>query len=94
MLQSKALLGYQIVRDPVLDSEGRPKRDKKGQKIYDPEPHVVIAKDGEPLKRAEAVNDRQVWDQLQKEIASCEITIKNAKSDSLLLNVLFCGVCG
>lgn len=94
MLQSKALLGYQIVRDPVLDSEGRPKRDKNGQKIYDPEPRVVIGKDGEPLKRAEAVIDRQVWDQLQKEIASREITIKNAKSDSLLLNVLFCGVCG
>lgn len=94
MLQSKALLGYQVVRDPVLDADGKPRRDRRGQKIYHPEPRVVIGKDGEPLRRAEPVLDRRVWDQLQKEIASREITIKNEKSDSLLLHVVVCGVCG
>ncbi|OFN33382.1 recombinase family protein [Corynebacterium sp. HMSC072A04] len=92
MLVSKAMLGYAMIREPVLDKNGKPRRDSRGQKVYEPEARVAI-KDGAPVRRAEPVLDRDTWERVCKELESREITV-SARSHSLLLNVLFCGVCG
>lgn len=92
MITSKAMLGYAMIREPVLDKSGKPKRNKSGQKIYEPEAKVVV-KDGAPVKRAEAILDRDTWERVCKELASREVDV-SARSHSLLLNVLFCGICG
>lgn len=91
-LLSKAMLGYVVVRDPVLDKNGKPKRDKRGGKIYG-EPRVAIGGDGLPVKRAEAVIPPDVHKRLCEVIESRGHTPR-ARSESLLLHVIHCGVCG
>ncbi|MGP5557668.1 recombinase family protein [Corynebacterium flavescens] len=93
MLTSKAMLGYAITREPVLDKNGKPVRDSRGQKTYYPEERVALNADGSPVQRAEAILDREIWEQVGKELRSREITV-SSRSQSLLLQVVFCGVCG
>lgn len=93
MLSSKAILGYALVSDPVLDKEGKPVRNSRGQKIYAKEPRVVIDKNGKPVKRAEPILDRDTWERVVQKLEDRSIIVSK-RSDSLLINVLFCGVCG
>ena len=93
-LTSPTLLGRVVVRDPLLDAQGAVRRDEKGRKLFGPET-VVVGDDGTPLVRAEPVLDRATFERVGTELAKREVSKEpTARSTSLLLNVLHCGVCG
>lgn len=93
MITSEALLGYVLIRDPILDENGKPKRNSRGQKIYEKEPHKVVGPDNKPVMKSDPVLDREVFEQVVKEVKSREIFVSE-RSSSLLLHVVYCGVCG
>lgn len=93
MLTSKAMLGYAIVREPVLDSSSKPKRDSRGRKIYSSEATVAIGPDGMPVRRAEPILSHDVYGRVCKALNERSVTV-SSRSQSLLIGVLFCGVCG
>lgn len=92
MITSKAMLGYAMVRDPVLDKDGKPVR-KNGKKVYSDIPRVAIDNEGNPVKRAEAILDRDTWKRVVKTVQERALVVSK-RSHSLLLNVIYCGVCG
>ncbi|GGM64969.1 integrase [Longimycelium tulufanense] len=91
-LQSPAMLGHAVVREPLLDANGRPIR-KNAKKVYGAE-QVVRDDAGRPIVRTEPLIDRQTFDRLQKELRERSLPPKRRKNPtSLLLQVIFCGVC-
>ena len=84
-LRSPTLLGYAVKWDSY--ENGKKKR-------LDP-PEVIRGDDAKPVQRAAPILDRDTYDQLQKQLDSNNGKRGSyVKSNSLLLRVLFCGVCG
>lgn len=94
-LQSQAMLGYAVTREPELDPQtGKPLRDDKGHKIYGPET-VVRNADGSPVVRAEPILTREEYEQVCKALEGRELKGKpSERAQNLLLGVIECGVCG
>lgn len=93
-LRSPALLGQVVYRPAKLDASGRPLRDEKGNKVYGPE-QVLRDDSGAPVVRAEPLIDRQTFDRLQVALKGRSGPPKRRKNPTpLLLQVIFCGVCG
>jgi len=93
-LTSPTLLGQVVAREPLTDAQGRVKRDAKGRKVFGPET-VIRNDDGSPVIRAEPILTREVFDRLGVELADRENRKEPTKrSAGLLLQVVYCGVCG
>lgn len=93
-LTSPTLLGQIVAREPLTDAQDRVKRDVKGRKVFGPEA-VVRNDDGSPVIRAEPILAREVFDRLGVELADRENRKEPTKrSSGLLLQVVYCGVCG
>ncbi|OZE26572.1 recombinase family protein [Rhodococcus sp. 05-2254-6] len=93
-LSSPTLLGYAVTREPLTDDQGRIQRDSNGKKKFGPET-VVRADDGSPIIRAEPILTVPVFERMQAELGSRENRKEPTKrSQSLLLQVIKCGVCG
>ncbi len=93
-LTSPTLLGQVVAREPLTDAQGRVRRDAKGRKVFGPEA-VVVSDDGSPVVRAEPILTREVFDRLGVELADRENRKEPTKrSSGLLLQVIYCGVCG
>jgi site-specific DNA recombinase len=93
-LTSPMLLGQVVAREPLLDAQGRTQRDSKGRKLFGPEA-VVRNDDGSPVVRSEPILTREVFDRLAVELADRENRKEPTKrSTGLLLQVIYCGVCG
>lgn len=93
-LTSQTLLGYAVAREPLMDAQGRIQRNPKGKKVFGPEQPVRMD-DGSPVVRAEPILTREVFDRLGAELADRENRKEPTKrSTSLLLRVIYCGVCG
>lgn len=94
MLKKPTLLGLVTTQDEILDAHNRPARDARGSRTYENE-HLVLGPDNRPLQRAEPVMSREDFDAIQKLLSTRgEGTGIPGVGDSLLLGVLFCGVCG
>lgn len=93
-LTSPTLLGQVVAREPLTDAQGRVKRDAKGRKVFGPEA-VVRNDDGSPVVRSEPILTREAFDRLGVELADRENRKEPTKrSSGLLLQVVYCGVCG
>lgn len=93
-LTSLTLLGQIVAREPLIDAQGRVQRDSKGRKTFGPET-VIRNEDGSPVVRAEPILTREVFDRLGVELADRENRKEPTKrSTGLLLQVIYCGVCG
>ncbi|BBY06028.1 integrase [Mycobacterium noviomagense] len=93
-LTSPTLLGYVVTREPLTDAQGRVQRDTKGRKAFGPE-KVVRNDDGSPVVRAHPIITREIFDRLGAELADRENRKEPTKrSSALLLQVIYCGVCG
>jgi site-specific DNA recombinase len=93
-LTSPTLLGQVVAREPLTDAQGRVQRDSKGRKVFGPEA-VVRNDDGSPVVRSEPILTREVFDRLGVELAGRENRKEPTKrSSGLLLQVVYCGVCG
>lgn len=93
-LSNPALMGYAVKSPAMRDSDGKPIRDKRGEKIYgDPVP--VRDAEGNPVMRGEPILTREEFVRVQGELETRSRTRQvNKRSDSLLLGVVLCGVCG
>jgi site-specific DNA recombinase len=93
-LTSPTLLGQVVTRETLTDAQGRIRRDVKGKKMFGPEA-VVRNDDGSPVVRCEPILTREVFDRLGVELADRENRREPTKrSSGLLLQVIYCGVCG
>ena len=93
-LMSPAMLGYTLTRQQLTDSKGKPKLSAKGAKLYGPE-DIVRGPDGLPVQRAEPILPKPLFDRVVAELESRELQKEPTKRiNSMLLRVLFCGVCG
>lgn len=93
-LTSPTLLGQVVAREALTDAQGRFQRDGKGRKLFGPEA-VVRNDDGSPVVRSEPILTREVFDRLGVELADRENRKEPTKrSSGLLLQVVYCGVCG
>lgn len=93
-LTSPTLLGQIVAREPLTDAQGRVQRDSKGRKLFGPEA-VIRNDDGSPVTRCEPILTREVFDRLGVELADRENRKEPTKrSTGLLLQVVYCGVCG
>lgn len=93
-LVSPTLLGYAVAREVLTDEQGRELRDSKGRKVFGPEQPVRNG-DGSPVVRSEPILTREVFERLGAELADRENRKEPTKrSTGLLLQVIFCGVCG
>ncbi|EME18765.1 integrase [Rhodococcus triatomae BKS 15-14] len=93
-MTSPTMLGYATAREVKRDANGKPQLDARGRKTYGPE-DVLRGPDGSPVQRAEPILSKHVFDQLAVELASRENRKEpTVRSSSLLLQVIFCGVCG
>lgn len=93
-LTSPTLLGYVVTREPSTDAQGRVQRDSRGKKQYGPDT-IVRADDGAPVVRATPILTRDVFDRLGVELADRENRKEpTQRSTGLLLQVVYCGVCG
>lgn len=93
-LSNPTLLGHVVVREPILDSQGRAKRAKNGDRLLGEET-VLRNDDGSPVVRAEPILTREVFDRLQKELQGRENRKEPTKrTTSLLLGVVYCAACG
>lgn len=92
-LQSPTLLGQVVRREAITGENGQPLR-KNGRKVYGPK--QVVFKDGKPLVRAEPIITEAEFQRLQKALDSRKGTPRSGQqaSNALLLQVLFCGICG
>ncbi len=69
-------------------------RDSKGKKMYGSET-IVRGDDGSPIVRAEPVLTRDVFDRVGVELTQREVRREpTTRSTTLLLQVIYCGVCG
>ena len=95
LLENPGLQGVVTYRERLLDRLGQPRKSKTGDYVYGPVKTRVGA-DGAPVQRAEPVLSRAEWRRLQAEIQRRRgsQSKRNKKSDSLLLQVAFCGACG
>lgn len=94
MLRKQTLLGLVTTQDEILDVHNRPVRDSKGHRTYQNE-RLVLGPDNRPLQRAEPVVSREDFDAIQKLLDSRSLqNFHSVRNNSLLLGVLFCGVCG
>ena len=83
-----------MAREPLTGRSGTLQRDAKGRKVFGPET-VVRNDDGSPVVRAEPILTREVFDRLGVELADRENRKEPTKrSTGLLLQVVYCGVCG
>ncbi|MCA1007022.1 recombinase family protein [Rhodococcus hoagii] len=93
-LTSPTLLGYVTRREPITDAHGRVLRDSKDRKQFGPE-EIVRGGDGSPVQRSEPILTKPVFDRLGVELADRENRKEPTKrSSALLLQVVFCDVCG
>lgn len=93
-LTSPAMLGYAITREPLLDTRRKPVINKRGEKEYGPD-QVLIGSDGLPVQRADPILTKPLFERLKEELAQREVRKEpNKRTNSLLLRVLHCGVCG
>ncbi|OLT03206.1 hypothetical protein BJF90_26385 [Pseudonocardia sp. CNS-004] len=96
VLSSPTLIGLVTVRDAAMDDAGRPKRDDKGNKIYGPD-KILYGEDGAPVRRGEPLISEADYNALRaimsQERAASTQGPKRADT-GLLIQVLFCGVCG
>lgn len=94
ILQSQGLQGYAVYRERKLDGNGNPVR-KNGSAVYGEE-QVRRNPDGSPMVRAEPVFSPVEFSKLQDELQrrAATKTYESPKSETLLLHVLYCGVCG
>ncbi|ABG98327.1 possible integrase [Rhodococcus jostii RHA1] len=93
-LMSPAMLGYALRREPLTDSKGKPKLSAKGAKLYGPE-EIVRGPDGLPVQRAEPILPKPLFDRVVAELEARELQKEPTKRiNSMLLRVLYCGVCG
>lgn len=93
-LRNPALMGYSVHRERLTDRHGKPIK-KDGRYQYG-DPVIRRNPDGTPMRRSEPILTDTEFDQLQAELNRRAQAKKhtNKKSDSLLLRVLECGVCG
>ncbi|CAM3213835.1 recombinase family protein [Prescottella defluvii] len=93
-LTQPTMLGYVTVREPKRNANGEILRDARGRKMFEAE-DVLRGPDGSPIQRAEPILTKHVFDQLGVELAGRENRKEPTKrSTALLLQVIFCGVCG
>jgi site-specific DNA recombinase len=93
-LTSPTLLGHVVAREALVDAQGSVQRDSKGRKLFGPNA-VVRADDGSPVVRSEPILAREVFDRLGVELADRENRKEpTRRSSGLLLQVIYCGVCG
>lgn len=93
-LESETLLGHAVTREALIGAQGRVQKDSRGRKLFGPEA-AVRGDDGSPIVRAEPVLTRDEFDRVGKELAGRENRKEpNARTNSLLLGVISCGVCG
>ncbi|PTR26479.1 site-specific DNA recombinase [Rhodococcus sp. OK519] len=93
-LTSPAMLGYAITREQLLDARGKPVVNKRGEKEYGPD-QILIGSDGLPVQRAEPILTKPLFERLRAELEHRAVRKEpNKRTNSLLLRVLFCSVCG
>ncbi|WP_344716337.1 recombinase family protein [Gordonia defluvii] len=93
-LTSPTLLGQVVMREAILDADGQALRDAKGNRVLGEE-QVVVDESGVPVKRADPILTRVVFDRVGKELAGRENRKEPTKRASgLLLRVIHCGACG
>lgn len=96
-LESPTMLGQMVVREPVTDRYGRPKRDSKGQKVFGSET-VLRQPDGTPLERAVPILSVVEQERVKAELRSREVGVKGAdrrkNPPTLLLGCVYCAACG
>ncbi|MFE6923974.1 recombinase family protein [Nocardia sp. NPDC057663] len=93
-LLSPTLLGHVVTREVETDEDGHVVLTGKGKKQFGPE-LVLRNDDGSPLVRSEPVLSRDVFDRVGAELRARENRKEpTARSTSLGLQVVFCGVCG
>ncbi|NKS80618.1 recombinase family protein [Rhodococcus hoagii] len=93
-MTSPTMLGYATVREPKRDANGEIQRDARGRKMFEAE-DILRGPDGSPIQRAEPILTNHVFDQLGVELAGRENRKEPTKrSTALLLQVIFCEVCG
>ncbi|OZD00150.1 hypothetical protein CH281_17105 [Rhodococcus sp. 06-221-2] len=93
-LSSPTLLGYAVTREPLTDAQGCVQRDSNGKKKFGPDT-IVRADDGSPIVRAEPILTVPVFERVQAKLGNRENRKEPTKrSQSLLLQVIKCGVCG
>jgi site-specific DNA recombinase len=93
-LESETLLGYAMRSPRELDKNGKPLKD--GKRIaYGPK-SVIYGDDGRPVQRAEPIISLAEFQRLQEALKVRRGTSpKRRMTDTaLLLQVIFCGVCG
>lgn len=98
LLTNPALYGVMARRSYVLDAQGRPKRDARGEKVYGTRV-PVYSESGEPVKLkglTESVITRTEFDKLQSALSERRTSApkKRKNTVALGLGVLSCGVCG
>lgn len=93
ILKSEALLGYAMRRKAITGPDGRPVRNAKGKKKFEPEPTVVRDETGAPVQRAKPLITRERFDELQAALAkNAKAPSKNPKKpQALLTTILHCG---
>lgn len=88
-MTSETLLGHVLVRAETG------KRDEKGRKIYEKDPVVLRGEDGSPVVRANPVIDADTFRRVGGVLNARKGTRGPYRSSlDLLLQVIFCGVCG
>lgn len=92
-LESPTLLGQVVVSEAETDTNGQPIR-KNGKKVYGPKQVMYV--DGKPLTRSDPILNDADFKRVKEIIGDRKGTPRrNQKSsNALLLQVLFCGVCG
>lgn len=87
-------MGY-AVKSPILrDEDGKPLRDARGEEIYG-DPVSVRDSHGNPVMRGEPILTREEFIQFQQELERRSRPQQvSERSDTLLLGIVVCGVCG
>jgi len=93
-LQNPAMMGYAVQSPIVRDEDGQIVRDRRGEKQYG-DPVVVRDASGNPIMRGEPIVSPDEFAKIQQEIQNRSRKQQvHSRSDSLLLGVMHCGVCG
>lgn len=93
-LRNPALMGYSIHRERLTDRHGKPVK-KGGRYVYG-DPVIRRNPDGSPIRRSDPILPEQLFNRLQAELDRREVNKQqvNKNSDSLLIRVLYCAICG